>query len=252
MKTRKMLQLHLRGLKDLNGKCPQLIPSIFANAIITALSPYVTVWFSARLLGELSASRRPEVLGRWAVLTVVSLGLMALLTALADRWWECVKENTWYRKQQIFIEKQFSMDYAALEDQKNRDLREKIREVENWSDWGYMRIPLFLREILKSVLGILGGIALTVSLFTAKLPGALPSANACLAFSVLLGKSGAGTRTFGCTISRIWSGNIGHKILPFPRTAPWAGWPEESWDFWREREPHFPRCLRESFTCLPA
>lgn len=170
MKTRKMLQLHLRGLKDLNGKCPQLIPSIFANAIITALSPYVTVWFSARLLGELSSSRRPEVLGRWAVLTVVSLGLMALLTALADRWWECVKENTWYRKQQIFIEKQFSMDYAALEDQKNRDLREKIREVENWSDWGYMRIPLFLREILKSVLGILGGIALTVSLFTAKLP----------------------------------------------------------------------------------
>lgn len=170
MKTRKMLQLHLRGLKDLNGKCPQLIPSIFASAIITALSPYVTVWFSARLLGELSASRRPEVLGRWAVLTVVSLGLMALLTALADRWWECVKENTWYRKQQIFIEKQFSMDYAALEDQKNRDLREKIREVENWSDWGYMRIPLFLREILKSVLGILGGIALTVSLFTAKLP----------------------------------------------------------------------------------
>lgn len=170
MKTRKMLQLHLRGLKDLNGKCPQLIPAIGASAVLTALSPYVTVWFSARLLGELSASRRPEVLGRWAVLTVVSLGLMALLTALADRWWECVKENTWYRKQQIFIEKQFSMDYAALEDQKNRDLREKIREVENWSDWGYMRIPLFLREILKSVLGILGGIALTVSLFTAKLP----------------------------------------------------------------------------------
>lgn len=170
MKTRKMIQLHLRGLKDLNGKCPQLIPAIGASAVLTALSPYVTVWFSARLLGELSASRRPEVLGRWAVLTVVSLGLMALLTALADRWWECVKENTWYRKQQIFIEKQFSMDYAALEDQKNRDLREKIREVENWSDWGYMRIPLFLREILKSVLGILGGIALTVSLFTAKLP----------------------------------------------------------------------------------
>lgn len=170
MKLKKILRLHLRGLKDLNRKCPQLIPSICANAVLTALSPYVTVWFSARLLGELSASRRPEVLGRWAVLTVVSLGLMALLTALADRWWECVKENTWYRKQQIFIEKQFSMDYAALEDQKNRDLREKIREVENWSDWGYMRIPLFLREILKSVLGILGGIALTVSLFTAKLP----------------------------------------------------------------------------------
>ncbi len=170
MKLKKILRLHLRGLKDLNRKCPQLIPSICANAILTALSPYVTVWFSARLLGELNGARRPEVLGRWAVLTVVSLGLTALLTALTDRWRECVEEDTWYRKQQIFIEKQFSMDYAALEDQKNRDLREKIREVENWSDWGYMHIPVFLRDILKSVFGILGGIALTVSLFTAKLP----------------------------------------------------------------------------------
>ncbi len=170
MKLKKIFRLHLRGLKDLNGKSPQLIPSICANAVLTALSPYVTVWFSARILGELSGARRPEVLRHWVILTVVCAGLMALLTALASRWRECVEEDIWYRNQQIFIEKQFSMDYAALEDQKNRDLREKIREVENWSDWGYMRIPVFLRDILKSVFGILGGIALTVSLFTAKLP----------------------------------------------------------------------------------
>lgn len=170
MKTREMLQLHLRGLKDLNGKCPQLIPAIGASAVLTALSPYVTVWFSARVLGELSGLRRPEVLRHWVILTVVCVGLTALLNALAGRWRECVKDDIWSRKEQIFIEKQFSLDYAALEDQKNRDLREKIKEVENWSSWGYMQIPDFVEDILKAVFGILGGIALTVSLFTAKLP----------------------------------------------------------------------------------
>lgn len=170
MKTKEMLQLHLRGLKDLNGKCPQLIPAIGTNAILTALSPYVTVWFSARILGELSGPRRPEALRHWVILTVVCVGLTALLNALAGRWRECVEDGIQFRKDQIFIEKQFSMDYAALEDQKNRDLREKIKEIENWSSWGYMQIPDFVEDILKAVFGILGGIALTVSLFTAKLP----------------------------------------------------------------------------------
>lgn len=296
MKTREMLQLHLRGLKDLNGKCPQLIPAIGASAVLTALSPYVTVWFSARVLGELSGLRRPEVLRHWVILTVVCVGLTALLNALAGRWRECVKDDIWSRKEQIFIEKQFSLDYAALEDQKNRDLREKIKEVENWSSWGYMQIPDFVEDILKAVFGILGGIALTVSLFTAKLPetaGGLRILNhpACaaviLAAMFLLsyltglfeGKAGEcwnsqeedatfGNRLFGFfgfigkkrgrdadirmynqqnLVRKYWSQNTG-----FSTDGAIGRMAKGKLGFWREREPHSPRCLRESSTCLPA
>lgn len=189
MKYKKIIALHLRGAKDLYRKCPQLFPSIFANSIISAIAPYVTVWFSAQLLGELSGFRRPEVLQKWTILTVLWVGVAALLNALASRWRECVGDDIWFRKEQIFIEKQFSMDYAAMDDQNNRDLRAKINEVENWSGWGYMRIPDFAEDTLKSLFGILGGIALTVSLFTAKVPetaGRLTILNHHLSVIILL------------------------------------------------------------------
>ena len=189
MKYQKIIALHLRGAKDLNRKCPQLFPSIFVSAVISAVAPYVTVWFSAQLLGELSGLRRPESLQRWTILTVLCVGIAALLNALAARWRECVENDIWFRKEQIFIEKQFSMDYSAMDDQKNRDLRATINEVENWSGWGYMRIPGFAEDVLKSVFGILGGIALTVSLFTAKVPetaGRLTILNHPLSVIILL------------------------------------------------------------------
>lgn len=189
MKYKKIIALHLRGAKDLSRKCPRLFPAIFVNSIISAIAPYVTVWFSAQLLGELSGLRRPEILQKWAILTVLCVGAAALVSALASRWRECVEDDVWFRKEQIFIEKQFSMDYAALDDQNNRDLRAKINEVENWSGWGYMRIPDFVEGALKSLFGILGGIALTVSLFTAKVPetaGRLTILNHPLSVAVLL------------------------------------------------------------------
>jgi len=171
MKFRQMLALHLRGAKDLNKKSPRLFPAILLSAVVSALAPYVTVWFSAQLLGELSGLRRPEILQKWAVWTVLCVGAAALLSALTSRWRECVSDDMWARKEQIFIEKQFSMDYAALDDQQNRDLREKIKEIDRWSGWGYSVIPDFFEDTLKSVFGILGGVALTASLFTVKVPG---------------------------------------------------------------------------------
>ncbi|MDO5152309.1 MAG: ABC transporter ATP-binding protein [Eubacteriales bacterium] len=189
MKYKEIIALHLRGAKDLSRKCPQLFPAIFVNSIVSAVAPYVTVWFSAQLLGELSGLRRPEVLQKWTILTVLCVGVAALLTALASRWRECVEDDVWFRKEQIFIEKQFSMDYAALDEQDNRDLRAKINEVESWSGWGHMRIPDFVEDTLKSILGILGGIALTVSLFTAKVPetaGSLTILNHPLSVVILL------------------------------------------------------------------
>lgn len=190
MTLKKAMSLHLRGLKDLCGKCPHLLSSILVNSTVSALAPYVPVWFSAQLLGELSGARRPEVLQKWIILTVICVGISALAKALASRWRETVEDDIWFRKEQIFTEKQFSMDYAALDDQDNRDLREKINEMENWAGWGYMRIPMYVEQLLAAFWGILGGIALTFSLFSAKVPesaGKLVILNHPLAALVMLG-----------------------------------------------------------------
>ena len=57
---RETLLLHARGIKELGKILPQLLPSLGCQAAAAALTPYVLIFFSARILTELSVARRPE------------------------------------------------------------------------------------------------------------------------------------------------------------------------------------------------
>ena len=64
----------------------------------------------------------------------------------------------------------FSLDFSALDKQENHDLRAQIQQNENWSSWGLMRVQEVYEAFVTSVIGILSGIALTISLFTSSVP----------------------------------------------------------------------------------
>ena len=64
----------------------------------------------------------------------------------------------------------FSLDFSELDKQENHDLRAQIQQNENWSSWGLMRVQEVYEAFVTSVIGILSGIALTISLFTSPVP----------------------------------------------------------------------------------
>ena len=64
----------------------------------------------------------------------------------------------------------FSLDFSELDKQENHDLRAQIQQNENWSSWGLMRVEEAYIGAVSSVIGLLSGIALTVSLFTSPVP----------------------------------------------------------------------------------
>ena len=49
-------------------ECPMLFVSSGLHSIIAALIPYLTLYFSARLLDELAGTRMPEKLAKWIIL----------------------------------------------------------------------------------------------------------------------------------------------------------------------------------------
>ncbi len=71
---------------------------------------------------------------------------------------------------QYSIHKMFDLDYAELDKQENHDLRDQIRQNENWSGWGLMRVENVYSGAVTSVMGLLGGITLTVTLFLSPVP----------------------------------------------------------------------------------
>ncbi len=164
------LSVHLRAAKLLGRVSPRFFAVVTLSAVVGALTPYIAVFFSAQILKELALARRAEILWKWVAAGVLCTGAFAVLKALLFQRKETLTDDLHGRKEILFAQKMFSMDYADMDKQETHDLRTQIMQNENWADWGLMRAPDLYENGLQSMIGILSGVALTVSLFTSPVP----------------------------------------------------------------------------------
>ena len=162
--------LHLRGIKELHKVSPRFFPLITVYSIFSAITPYITVFFSAQILKELATMRREEILWQWVIAGVLCVGIAAIAKAMLYRRYNSLLNDLYGRKEILFIHKMFSLDFSELDKQENHDLRAQIKQNENWSSWGLMRVEEAYIGAVSSVIGLLSGIVLTVSLFTSPVP----------------------------------------------------------------------------------
>lgn len=162
--------LQLRGIKELHKVSPKFFPQLTVYSIFSAITPYVTVFFSAQILKELATLRREENLWQWVIAGVLCVGIAAIAKAMLYRRYNSLLNDLYGRKEILFIHKMFSLDFSELDKQENHDLRAQIQQNENWSSWGLMRVEEAYIGAVSSVIGLLSGIALTLSLFTSPVP----------------------------------------------------------------------------------
>ena len=172
MKTKfsRVLAVHKRGLRELHKVSPKLFPVMTLSAVVSAVIPYVTVYFSAKILTELALLRRTDVLWQWVVAGVAAMGFLGIIHAFLQRRYETLVSDVCGRKEILFCRKAFSLDYADVDRQENLNLRNQITQNETWAGWGLSKVPEFYETCVRSVIGIMSGIALTVSLFTSPVP----------------------------------------------------------------------------------
>ena len=166
------IKQHLRAIRLLHRICPGYFPILSLYCLTAALTPYATVYCSARILSELAGPRQAEALWTWVSVTVAVIGLLQILKALLGQRKDTLLDDLFDRKDILFVQKMFSMDYASLEDRETQDLRAQIQQNEGWSGWGLMRTPQIFEEGVQAVIGICSGIVLTVPLFLQPLPDA--------------------------------------------------------------------------------
>ena len=183
-----ILSLHLRTLRDVEKYVPGRLPSMAIRNIVEALSPYITVWLSAQFINELATSRRKEVLIQWIIWTVGVTALLGLSKALLNGWNRSLDTRYNPMKNRIFLEKFLTTDYANVDDQHFRDLKAQMDQFQRWVGWGINKSVAVTDTMMKAVFSIFGAIALTVSLFTQKVPeGGMTVLNSPVFILVLLG-----------------------------------------------------------------
>ena len=136
-------------------------------SLLDTMLPYITLYFSAQLLNELAGARRREVLMQKIGLLITVEAVMLLCRAIVLRWKNVVLDGTclqFYGRKRHF-DKLLSMDFSDTEEPKTQTLQTEVQQSAMWRRQGLCRIYYQYQDLLEALFRLLGGIALSVSLF---------------------------------------------------------------------------------------
>ncbi len=168
--AREAWRMQRRAAKLFYAERPALRAVNWLYAAFKSLSPYVLIWLSAQIIGELTGARDAHRLTVLAIAAVAAAALLPLITAALERWQTVLFDNYFYVIQKIYANKLLDMDFPRLDDPKTHDDLAQISQNANWGGYGLGRVMDVEMNVPKSVFGILGVIALTVTLFTQRVP----------------------------------------------------------------------------------
>lgn len=165
MKFRKRIEITKRGYELLGKYTPGLIRAKTASAVVEALSPFVTVWFSARIINELMNSRRPDVILAYVIAVIVIHLVFSMIKNVMDKIVNDKESGMWDYFGKIFSDKQMSMDYVDLENPDIQKQRQKAEENLFMFGNGLGQLVWDTVSLVKVIVGIIASVSLTASLF---------------------------------------------------------------------------------------
>ena len=168
--VRQVWNMTFRGWKLYWKLCPGWFVSEFLRDMVRAVSPYVTIWISAQLIGELAGARDPRQLLRWVVIQLAAAAAMSLLAGVLERWNNYEDERMIRLESKIYAEKMMDLDYADVDRQAVQDLYSTIAQNRSWAGWGLTLTTDCFGKLVYGLISMLCGIGLTVSLFVQRVP----------------------------------------------------------------------------------
>lgn len=167
---------------------PQIFISTAASEIVKAAAPYVTIYFSAQLIGEIAGPCRPQQLIRIAMVVLIATAAMNFLGASLQRWKNAVHSTTYYINKKQQLDKMFSMDFCDTDNLEVQNLLQHIQEGDQWSGWGTTRVcSKIFGDAVTAITKIIGALVLSVTLFTSMVPqGNMDFLNSPLAAVLIL------------------------------------------------------------------
>ena len=164
------LSVNFRAFCEINRYCPGVFTAVTLSSVVSAVAPYITIWLSAQIINEIATHRRPEVLWKLVIITIIAGALSTLVTGLLGKWKNAMEARYELRRNDMFVDKLISMDFVDVDRTEVRALRSQVKQNENWGNYGYNYVYWSFGTLVESVTGILGAIVLTVSLFTQRVP----------------------------------------------------------------------------------
>jgi len=146
------------------------------NKIISAVIPFISIWFSAQILNELIGARDPHRL-LVLVLLVIGLNMVAMIFSkyLIRVIWK-IDAQSYYILNQAVEEKLYTMDFVDTENHDIIDMRRKIYGDAMGMGFGLRKLMPDLENFVEGLLKVIISIGFTITLFTTRVPVGSPYA----------------------------------------------------------------------------
>jgi len=170
MSWREALRLTRRGYKLTWEKQSKMLVTMALCAVADALMPYVGIYLAARIINEIAGACDPATLTRLVLTALISAVVLGTIQAFILRWRNTVHTAQWYIRKKIYADKLLSLDFQDIDDSRVRGLFSQVFQNEKWNGKGLQTLYTEFETLVRSVMTVLGAIALSVSLFTLPVP----------------------------------------------------------------------------------
>lgn len=167
---RESWRMNLTSLRLIYKNSPRLVIGRLVACVWNAITPYVGIWLSALIIEELSGTRSPERLKELVLAALLSAAAISLVSILLNRLNAMENGTEWYKMDMLLSQKILDSDFPISDDPKTRKQLSIIRQNRQGGGWGIHRVLGNFDHLLQALFNLLGGLALTMSLFTSRVP----------------------------------------------------------------------------------
>ena len=140
--------------------------TILVKALVTAVQPFATIWFSAQILNEIAGDKNLQTLTILALSVVIINFVISIIKGRIDIMHGERENQMWCYFSKVFADKQLSMDYVDIEDvniQKRKD-KEKYN-LFNFCN-GLAQFVWTINSTIEGAVSVIASTAFVISLFT--------------------------------------------------------------------------------------
>ncbi|MFI3325228.1 MAG: ABC transporter ATP-binding protein [Clostridia bacterium] len=162
------ISITLRAKDTIKEYCPNLMQTIFIQAIVTALQPFATIWFSAQIINELTKGDNLKLVVFYAVVVVLLNYIISIIKGRVDILQSERESQMWSYFDKIFTDKLLSLDFADLENSEIQKQKARARENLFTFGNGLAQFIWTINSTIQAIVSITVSIFMTVNLFASK------------------------------------------------------------------------------------
>jgi len=168
MSMQKRISITMRGFGILKQYCPGLAQGKALYEFIHSIQPFISIWFSAQIINEISAQRRIKTVITYVIGVVLTNFICAVVKSIMNCICNEKESQMWSWFEKIFSDKQMSLDFVDLEHAEIQHQRQEAEENLYMFGNGLAQLVWGTSALVRACVNILASTIMTVTLFISK------------------------------------------------------------------------------------